>query len=156
MIPSILKRAHRAIIHGKATGDPVELLMRCLKSPWNCGTWEGFGLSPHNAGGSWVSSACWRSLGTFGLAVLSQSGSLYYTPLETPVTVTTHCSWCLTQRCFHRGFQKYSLDSQTASVQVGFPMCWDCFKMTLRCFVFTSSNRCIKGKSDCGPFLRCY
>ena len=31
VIPSILQPAHRAIVHGKATGDPVELLMKCLK-----------------------------------------------------------------------------------------------------------------------------
>lgn len=38
------------------------------------------------------------------LAVISQSGSWYYTPVETPVT--THCSWCWTQRCFHHWFSK--------------------------------------------------
>lgn len=38
------------------------------------------------------------------LAVISQSGSWYYTPLETPVT--THCSWCWTQRCFHHWFSQ--------------------------------------------------
>lgn len=31
VISSILQPAHRAIVHGKATGDPVELLMKCLK-----------------------------------------------------------------------------------------------------------------------------
>lgn len=100
VISSILQPAHRAIVHGKATGDPVELLMKCLKFKKFMALWNVWRI--------WRILGCLFCLGVCAcliwLAVISQSGSWYYTPEETPVT--THCSWCWTQRCFHHWFSK--------------------------------------------------
>ena len=100
VISSILQPAHHAIVHGKATGDPVELLMKCLKFKKFMALWNLWRI--------WRILGCLFCLGVCAcliwLAVISQSGSWYYTPVETPVT--THCSWCWTQRCFHHWFSK--------------------------------------------------
>ena len=86
VIPSILQPAHRAIVHGKATGDPVELLMKCLKFKKFMALWNVWRI--------WRILGCLFCLGVCAcliwLAVISQSGSWYYTPVETPVAGVEH------------------------------------------------------------------